>query len=198
MQMHAGPFEYTNVCVALVTDTHSGPQDILVSLSLLCKAKTHKAWVTAWHYSRLYLRPSPICSQIRFSNHTSVLDLGTITPQTPVWPCLWNHLVDINESTPSKQRFPADTTKKSSPNIHLLSASMISERSAARIDGLSTKAIKMQPLPSPHCAASPVWRAYQRLPDLEEIWPAPPKPRRSRRRGANERCSWLASLQLHL
>lgn len=62
------------------------------------------------------------------------------------------------------------------------------------------KAIKTQPLPSPHCAASPPSptprMATHRRRDLEVIWPAPPKP--STPGAASGRRSVRASLRLHV
>lgn len=61
------------------------------------------------------------------------------------------------------------------------------------------KAINMQPLPSPHCAASPPptpRMATHRREDLGVIWPAPPKP--STPGAASGRRSVLASLRLHV
>lgn len=55
-----------------------------------------------------------------------------------------------------------------------------------------------EPLPSPHCAASPR-TAYPALPHRPGTWPAPPEPRRSTpTKGGDSSRTLRASLRLHV
>lgn len=187
--LNATSLFYTTAC--LLTSNWHISRTSGHAVSLMCRAKN--AWrpgflqvgpdITADYISGLVRAVLRLFS-IRLWNRAVALCVCDITS--------WI-LMNINHQN---QRYPAAAIG----NLHLKSVSSDEKCSAPLQEStlLSTKAIKTQPLPSPHCAASPVLRAYQMLPDLEEIWPAPPKPRRSTRRGANERRSCLASLQLHL
>lgn len=114
---------------------------------------------------------------------------------------LSKQLAHIKESIPRKDdAIPGQAREKASLVINRQYLSGCHKIRAHRCTHrlIVDKSSKNATTPISSLCRIPVWRAYPVLPDLEEIWPAPPRPRTPTRRGANGRCSLLASLQLHL